>query len=168
MFLGDANLFRPPEIYHIISAIHAMVFRLQRDKHKVFLQFEGRFCFVIDQQAKTLSMIDNTQQTFTQVYQFRWWRIGDALMRWKLGRALAFHDRVMHKVKMNSYRAMFGSLMEEVITDLGKLMTAAEAESAMLDKMDKTQGGSNYHPEIQRLLQMGAPPPPADEPKDQV
>lgn len=116
------------------------------------LNFNGaeKFRFDLTNQLVTMTGLSGEP---TQVYHFSWWSVGDWFIRWELRKALEFHDATMHRVRMQDYRALFGREMELILTDLAELMTAAEAEGQMLQRVDSTEGGKRLHKDVRRLVQ---------------
>lgn len=155
------NLLTRAEIVVLIDAIRAMAFKLDRsgvNSDTLIIYFEGRECFRIDTYAKAILMIGlsnvaEVAYTFSQEPE-EWFWAGTDRRLWKdLMEAIKFYNSAMHKVRMSDYRAMFGSQMTKVITDLAKAMDEAEADARLLERVDKTSGGTQLHPDVARLVQ---------------
>lgn len=161
------NLFRAEEVYILAQAIEAMVFQIENTAGKVLtndgtrewkegdalLIFNGRIHFRIDRIKWRIFMRPLSGDEI-QVWKPRWHSIGDRLLKFALRRAFANFAAVTWKVQMQDYRALFGSQMGLIIEDLAALMEKSEQEARALAKLDKTRGGSEYHPEINRMLQV--------------
>lgn len=161
------NLIRAEEVYIIAQAIEAMVFQIQNTSGQIIsddgtrkwkegdalLIFGGRMHFRIDRKHWVIHMVPLSGEE-VQVWKPRWYSIGDRLLKAALRRAFANFAAVTWKVKMQDYRALFGNQMSMIIEDLASLMEKSEQEARAIAKMDKTKGGSEYHPEINRMLQV--------------
>ena len=154
------NLITRREVVVLIDAIRAMAFRCERrvGTDVRALLFDGRECFRIDMESRTI-LLAGLSGNFELVYLFtedpeEWFWAGTDRKLWKeMVDALRFYDATMHKVRMADYRAMFGNQMQKVIVGLAAAMDEAEADVRMLEKVDKTNSGSNLHPEVARLVQ---------------
>ena len=134
-----------------------MVFTVREvaSEHSYYLEFQGRMAFKLDMKRRCLSMFDLSQKELIDLYWFPRWNIFRSWQLHQFTKSFAYYHGVVRRVKMHNYRALFGKQLEEIIGDLAKLMSAAEAEAIELAKFDSTHGGSTYHPEIRRMLQLG-------------
>lgn len=176
------NLLRSEEIYILANAIEAMVFQLKdeagqiivKDGKKVWkrgeiqLCFEGRIVFKIDYDTMAVKMAPLSGEML-QVWKPRMFSL-DWLLKKALRIAIQHFSEVMWKVKLQDYRALFGRQMTMVIEDLAIIMEKAETEARELSRLDKTHAAQEFHPEIERMLQLDpndydgpTAPPPADD-----
>lgn len=161
------NVLRAEEIYILAGAIEGFVFEVvteagQTVSHdgvikwkggKIQLQFQGRICFRIDTNAWAVTMVPLSGAQIP-AWSPRWYSFGDWLLKKALSRAVRSFSETSFKVQRQDYRALFANEMAQLIIDLDELNTMAEAEAKQLLSMDKTRGGTEYHDEIQRMLQM--------------
>lgn len=160
------NLIRAEEVYILANAIESMVFQIQTAGGQIIvkdgatqwkgsdllLYFNGQMRFRISSDWRIFMVPLSGEQI--PVWKARWWSFGDLLLKSALKTAVKRFSEVTWKVKLQDYRALFGNTMVEIIQDLATLMEQAEAEAKALAQLDKTKGGSQYHPQIERMLQI--------------
>lgn len=156
------NLFRREEIETVILAIRGMVFRVSTAPENLdvdILSFNDEEVFRYNHKLKTLSMVTPNTKTVELVYTFapepkEWfWAGTDRDLLKAFDTALAYYRQTIQRVKMSTYRQMFGRIMQDIILKLADIMEEVEAESRMLEKIDSTKGGSYLHPQVADLIQ---------------
>jgi hypothetical protein len=160
------NLVTRTEVRVLIDAIRVMAFRIDPliTNPEIYVLFsEEREVYRIDRKERTLSMI-GLKGGPEVIYRFQpepaeWFWSGTDRQLWKgMVDAIDFYRSTIQRVRMVDYRALFASKMQDVIAALADAMTVAEADSAMLAKVEGT-GPGRLHPDVADLL--------SDEPKEE-
>lgn len=158
----STNLFRRAEIETLIQAIRGMVFKIHQaadDPATDAIQFEDADVFRFNRRTHVLSMVVPNGNGIEVVYAFKpeppewFWSGTDRDLLNSLNQAIEFYHKTIQRVRMSTYRAMFGRVLQDVIVRLAAILDEAEAEARMLEKVDSTQGGSVLHPQVAELIQ---------------
>jgi hypothetical protein len=156
------NVFRREEIDVLILAIRGMVFRIGSAPDNLDVDsicFNDEEVFRFNHKTSVLSMVAPNTKALEVVYTFapepkEWfWAGTDRDLLKSFHQALAFYQQTIQRVKMTTYRQMFGRTMQEIILKLADIMEKVEAEHKMLERIDSTKGGSYLHPRVADLIQ---------------